>query len=103
MSKSIILIHVKICSYKCSKHCTVVGAQLFADDHWLLLGSWLCVVSGERERRMEREIINYLATLSDLGFSFALSCVVLCCVVDLESCLLSCPGSSVVRELCLDS
>ena len=30
---------------------------------------------------MEREIINYLATLSDLVFDFALCCVVLCCVV----------------------
>ena len=35
----------------------------------------------EREGGMEREIINYLATMSHLGFSFALSCVVLCCVV----------------------
>ena len=33
---------------------------------------------------------------SYLGFAFAL-----CCVVDLESCLLSCPGSSVGRALCL--
>ena len=36
-----------------------------------------------------------------LGFDFALCCVVLCCVVDLEPCLLSCPGSSVGRALCL--
>ena len=27
-----------MCSYKCSKHCTVVGAEQFVDDHWLLLG-----------------------------------------------------------------
>ena len=33
-----------------------------------------------------------------LGFAF-----VLCCVVDLEPCLLSCPGSSVGRALCLES
>ena len=43
---------------------------------------------------MEREIINYLATLSDLVLP--LPCLVLCCVVDIEPCLLSCPGSSVV-------
>ena len=27
----------------------------------------------------------------------------LCCVVDLEPCLLSCPGSSAGRALCLES
>ena len=35
----------------------------------------------EREGGREGEIINYLATLSDLVFDFALCCVVLCCVV----------------------
>ena len=53
---------------------------------------------GGREGGREGEIINYPATLSYLGFAFALSCV-----VDLEPCLLSCPGSSAGRALCLDS
>ena len=45
---------------------------------------------------------------SYLGFAFALCCVVLCCVVlccvvlcfvvDLESCMLSCPGISVGEQ-----
>ena len=34
-------------------------------------------------------------------WGLTLPCVVLCCVVDLEPCLLSCPGSSVGRALCL--
>ena len=41
--------HVECKNLKCSKHCTVVEAQLFVDDHWLLLGSWLCVHPEERE------------------------------------------------------
>ena len=35
-----------------------------------------------------------------LGFDFDF---VLCCIGDLEPCLLSCPGSSVGRALCLES
>ena len=37
------------------------------------------------------------------NWGLTLPCVVLCCVVDLEPCLLSCPGSSVGRALCLES
>ena len=50
----------------------------------------------EREGGREggREIINYPATLSGLPLPLPR-------VVDLEPCLLSCPGSSVGRELCL--
>ena len=36
-------------------------------------------------------------------WGLTLPCVVLCCVVDLEPCLLSCPGSSVGRALCVVS
>ena len=53
----------------------------------MTLGSCLAhgcetILGSEREREREewREIINYLATMSDLVFDFAL-CVVLCCVV----------------------
>ena len=41
MSKSHTQVESVSILYKCSKHCTVVGAQLLVDDHWLLLGSWL--------------------------------------------------------------
>ena len=37
-----------------------------------------------------------------LGFAFALCCVVLCCVVDLESCILSCPSISVGEHRAVD-
>ena len=36
-------------------------------------------------------------TQSNLGFAFAL-----CCIVDFGPCLLVCPGSSMGRALCLD-
>ena len=93
--------------YKCSKHCTVLGAVLFVDDHWLLLGSWLCVLSGERERERERggegrrEGGREGGRLSTIQQHWSGLPLPLPRVVDLEPCLQRCPGSSVGRELCL--
>ena len=66
-------VECKRLEYKCSKHCTVVGAVLFVDDHWLLLGSWLCVLSGERERGREGDY--QLSSYTEwFAFAFASCC-----------------------------